>query len=127
MEITVNPGSLVTKPRKPRPRTQRISLEDRKKLISHLDWNGKKEPKTPSQWVAFALYLALETAMRKGEILSLTWANIDFEERHAYLEKTKHGDASYVPLSTAAMSMVRLVKNRTHDFQVMLTATVHFE
>src|SRR3546814_4409106 len=45
MGITFNPCSLVTKPRKPRPRTQRISLEDRKKLISQLDWKGKKEPK----------------------------------------------------------------------------------
>src|SRR3546814_709469 len=127
MGITFNPCSLVTKPRKPRPRTQRISLEDRKKLISHLDWNGKKEPKTPSQWVAFALYLALETAMRKGEILSLTWANIDFEARHAYLETTKNGDERYVPLSNAAMSLLRLVKNRQPDFPVVPIATGNFD
>lgn len=127
MGITFNPCSLVTKPRKPRPRTQRISLEDRKALISHLDWDGKKAPKSPSQWVGFALYLALETAMRKGEILSLTWVNIDFEARHAYLERTKNGEERYVPLSKAAMSLLRLVKNREPDLPVVPIATGNFD
>src|SRR3546814_4891836 len=85
------------------------------------------ESKTPSQWVAFALYLALETAMRKGEILSLTWANIDFEARHAYLEPTKNGDERYVPLSNAAMSLLRRVKNRQPDFRVVPIATGNFD
>lgn len=127
MGITFNPCSLVTKPRKPRPRTQRISLEDRKALISHLDWDGEKEPKSPSQWVGFALYLALETAMRKGEILSLTWANIDFEARHAHLETTKNGEERYVPLSKAAMSLLRLVKNREPQFPVVPITTGNFD
>lgn len=127
MGVTSNPCSLVTKPRKPRPRTQRISLEERKSLIAQLGWDGKKEPKTQSQWVAFALYLALETAMRKGEILSLCWANIDFEARHAYLASTKNGDERYVPLSKAAMSLLRIVKDRSPDHPVVPVATGNFD
>lgn len=110
--LTVNPCSQVTKPRKPRPRTQRISIAERKQIIAQLGWDGQSEPVTPSQWVAFAFYLALETAMRKGEILSLRWADIDFEERHAHLDMTKNGDERYVPLSKAAMALLRIVRNR---------------
>lgn len=47
-------------------------------------------------------YLALETAMRKGEILSLRWSDIDFDARHAHLDITKNGDERDVPLSKAA-------------------------
>jgi integrase len=42
--------------------------------------------------------------MRKGEILSLRWADIDFDERHAHLDMTKNGDERDVPLSKAAMA-----------------------
>jgi len=127
MGVTFNPCSLVTKPRKPRARTQRISLEDRQSLIAQLGWDGKKEPSTQAQWVGFALYLALETAMRKGEILSLHWADIDFEARHAYLSRTKNGDERYVPLSKAAMSLLRKIKDRSPERPVVPVATGNFD
>lgn len=69
--LMANPCWLVSKPRKPRPRRQRISMDERRLIIEQLGWDGQSEPVTPGQWVAFAFYLALETAMRKGEILSL--------------------------------------------------------
>ena len=45
--------------------------------------------------------------MRKGEILSLRWADIDFAARHAHLDMTKNGDERFVPLSKAAMALLR--------------------
>lgn len=64
--LTLNPCALITKPRKPRPRTQRVSMSDRKTIIAKLGWDGTSEPATSAQWVAFAFFIALETAMRKG-------------------------------------------------------------
>ena len=127
MGLTFNPCALVTKPRKPRHRTQRVSLEERKRIVTHLGWDEKSEPQTSSQWVAFALYIALETAMRKGEILSLRWSNIDFDARHAYLATTKNGEERYVPLSKAAMSLLRIVTDQTQDRFVVPVATGNFD
>ena len=43
--------------------------------------------------------LAIETAMRKGELLSLKWCYIDFEKSVALLPQTKNGSPRWVPLS----------------------------
>lgn len=46
--------------------------------------------------------LAIETAMRKGELLSLQWSNIDLEKSIALLPQTKNGSSRWVPLSPRA-------------------------
>ena len=51
--LTSNPCAFVTKPRKARPRTQRISVVEREQIIDQLGWDGKSEPKTSGQWVAW--------------------------------------------------------------------------
>lgn len=52
------------------------------------------------------ILLALETAMRRSEILSLQWKNIDFEQRSALLPDTKNGRSRRVPLSSVAMQVL---------------------
>jgi len=125
--LVSNPCSLITKPRKPRPRTQRVSLDERKRIIEQLEWDGVSTPETSSQWVAFAFYLALETAMRKGEILSLTWADIDFDERYAHLDMTKNGEERFVPLSKAAMALLQIVERQVATEAVVPVRTGHFD
>lgn len=125
--LTSNPCSLVAKPRKVRPRTQRISLAERKQIIDELGWDGKSEPETSGQWVAFAFYLALETAMRKGEILSLRWTNIDFTARYAHLDMTKNGEERFVPLSRAAMALLQIVKRGAPSAPVVPVQTGNFD
>jgi integrase len=44
--------------------------------------------------------------MRRGELLSLTWDNIDFRRRTAYLPETKNGEARTVPLSSRAIAVL---------------------
>ncbi len=50
--------------------------------------------------------LAIETAMRKGELLSLQWSNIDFEKSVALLPQTKNGSSRWVPLSPRASEIL---------------------
>lgn len=45
--------------------------------------------------------------MRRGELLSLRWENIDLHARTAYLPDTKNGDSRTVPLSTAAVQVLQ--------------------
>ena len=50
---------------------------------------------------------AIETAMRRGEILSLEWRHVDLESRTAFLPETKNGDSRTVPLSEKALNILR--------------------
>ena len=50
--------------------------------------------------------LAVETAMRRGELLSLTWSNLDLDEQLAYLPETKNGEKRTVPLSPVAQDIL---------------------
>lgn len=54
--------------------------------------------------------LALETAMRRGELLALTWEGVDLKKRVAYLETTKNGESRAVPLSSRAVAVLESLK-----------------
>ncbi len=51
--------------------------------------------------------LALETAMRRSELLKLQWRYIDLTRQTAYLPDTKNGEARAVPLSTTAVETLK--------------------
>lgn len=108
--LKTNPVHAIKRPRDPDPRTQRISWEQRALIVGELGWPGKKQPVGAEQWVAWTFLLALETAMRKGELLNLTWAHVHLEQQRVHLPKTKNGYARDVPLSKAAVALFRLLK-----------------
>jgi len=45
--------------------------------------------------------------MRRGEILSLRWEDINYQTRTAYLSLTKNGESRKVPLSRRAMETLQ--------------------
>ena len=47
--------------------------------------------------------MALSTGARKGELLGLRWADIDFEAQLAHVARSKNGDAKALPLVPAAL------------------------
>lgn len=49
---------------------------------------------------------ALATGMRRGEVLSLQWRNVDRQARTALLPLTKNGEARTVPLSPSAIEVL---------------------
>lgn len=56
--------------------------------------------------------LAVETAMRRSELVDLRWADIDLERRVVRLQQTKNGDARDVPLTSAAVEIFRGLERR---------------
>lgn len=54
--------------------------------------------------------LALETAMRRGELLALRWENIRWGDRVAHLPMTKNGRSRNVPLSSKAIAILDGIK-----------------
>ncbi|MGN7161827.1 integrase [Sphingomonas sp. SAFR-052] len=54
-----------------------------------------------------AILFAIETAMRRGELLSLTWDAISFHERTAHIPHTKTGYARTVPLTDQGIALLK--------------------
>ena len=64
-------------------------------------FSALEEPKELIEWIVI---FALETAMRRGEILNLKWSDIDRSNQLATLRETKNGHSRYVPLTKKAMA-----------------------
>lgn len=54
--------------------------------------------------------MAIETAMSRGEIVSLKWENVDLAKRTARFIDTKNGESRTVLLSRAAVSILHIRK-----------------
>ena len=89
-------------PKGSKPRDRRIETVGVPNLF-----NGEIEQKSEieliletshSKELKLFIKLALETAMRRSEIAQLEWAEIDLENRTAYLPDTKPGESREVPL-----------------------------
>ena len=55
--------------------------------------------------------IALETGMRRGEIMNMKWTDVDIVQRRIYLHKTKNGTPRQIPLTQAA---VRVLSDLPH-------------
>lgn len=112
-----NPVRDVRKPPEAPSRRRGVSQAEIDALLLALGWDEDGTVRTKSQQVAAAFLLAIETAMRAGEMMGLTWAEVDLQTRVARLPKTKNGDAREVALSTRAVTLFRKLKQRDGFFE----------
>jgi integrase len=104
-----NPVREVKRPSNARPRDRRIQPDEEHKLLTRLGYVEGAKPETLQQELAFAFLLAIETAMRQGEILGLTKGTTHLAKRYVRLEATKNGDSRNVPLSKRAVELLQLL------------------
>ena len=83
-------------------RKRRLQQGDRERLATEL-------AKCRNRHLLPLFLFALETAMRRGELLSLRWSNIDLERRTAFLPETKNGSHRTVPLTKTAASILEAI------------------
>lgn len=108
-----NPFPYVKRPEHSRPRERRLSPDEQRYLFAALtcgeerNANGTLAAGIRNPWILPLVQLALETAMRRGELLSLQWEHVDLERRTAHLPDTKNGDSRTVPLSTRAVNILK--------------------
>ncbi len=62
-----------------------------------------------------AFLFALETGMRQGEIVALTWSNVFLEKRFLKIQASKNGDKRTVPLSNKAIELLKLQPHREKE------------
>ena len=106
--IEKNPMIGLVLPKGSPPRTQRYSDEEIERLLYVSSYHDTL--KTVRARTGAAMLFAIETAMRAGEICGLTWDNVDFEDRTAYLPITKNGSSRRVPLSKKAIAILERLK-----------------
>lgn len=97
-----NPCALVRKPPTPQGRARLLTPDEESRLLEEL-----KPVRRRSPWMVPLVRLALETAMRRGELLSMKWKHVNLEERTVFLPMTKNGTSRTVPLSTMAVEILR--------------------
>lgn len=122
ISLPENPLRLVNRPKFQNARNRRLEASEEKYLLAALESGGRGEDGkfmegTRNPWVAPVVKLAIETAMRQGEILSLAWDNINLDVATAHLPMTKNGIARTVPLSIKAVAILRALP-RSIDGQV---------
>lgn len=106
--VSVNVIHDVKKPARPRGRSQVFSAQEVETMLMALGYERGTVPTDARGYVALAFLIALETAMRSGEIVNLLRENIDLDTSTVNLPLTKNGDARAVPLSTRAKALIEL-------------------
>ena len=111
--ITENPFAKVAKPLKPKPRNRLISQTEIKKILEAFNYKKGMTPTTPGQYVAWSFLFAIETAMRRGEIIGIDCENI--HEDFIHLPITKNGDSRDMPLTKEARELLDLVPHTDRE------------
>lgn len=102
-----NPMNDVRWPKTPKGRARRITPDEEATLIEAFGLTNSLKSETATQRVGLAFLFALETAMRSGEIVSMTRQHIFLDAQYVHLPKTKNGESRDVPLSRRACEILR--------------------
>ena len=97
-------------------RTKRVNTELESLLLS-----GCEQLSLPL--LRSIIQFAIQTGMRRGELMGLTWADIDLPNRKAYLHQTKNGEPRQVPLTRQAIVVLEsLPKDEERVFPMGMEA-----
>ena len=97
--ITHNPLSNIQKPNCNPPRERRLNDNELKYILNHNFKNNNMNN---------IIELAIETGMRKSEILSIT--KDDVKDNHIFLAETKNGNSRKIPLTSKVREIINKSK-----------------
>jgi len=98
--LPVNPLQGIRKPKENPQRDRRLDGEELKRLLVSCGDSA-------NHWFCPLVITAIETAMRRGELLGLEWQHVDLDKRTAYLPITKNGTSRTIPLSLKAIETLQ--------------------
>ena len=113
--LRTNPVSLISKPKTPRPRDRRLEAGELERLLAAC----------LNPWFRLVVLFAIETGMRRGEILSLICENVHLDQRCVHLPDTKNGESRDVPLSPVALGLLRDLRSNKNPDQLVFP--IHYE
>lgn len=112
--LAINPMKGIRLPAAGAPRCRRIEQDELDRLLA-----GAMDR---AWYLAPIIRFAVATGMRRGEILSLTWADINLERRIARLPMTKNGKSRNVALSPLALKVLGSMPTSERVFPVSANA-----
>lgn len=103
-----NPVSSIRRPRNNRARRVRLDPVKETRLLDALEAvernaNGHLQSGSRNPWIRPLVILALETGMRRSELLALRWSDVAIQGRFVRLQDSKNGESRDVPLSMRAV------------------------
>lgn len=101
-----NPVTQVRKPKPPPGRDRRLLPREERLIMRYAHAH-------PNRDLAALVSLALETAMRQGELLGLHWERVNLRSRIIHLDDTKNGTKRDVPLSVKARNVLLRLEPQT--------------
>ena len=108
-----SPLRKVSKPKEPRGRVRFLSDDEREILLATCK-------KSQATYLYPLVVLALSTGARRGELLGLTWGDIDFKRKVAILHQTKNDERRALPLASHALDCVnKLAEIRRIDTNLL--------
>lgn len=97
--IPFNPTQGVKSPRVPAGRVRYLQPKELRLLVE-----------TCPEWLRPIVALAVSTGMRRGEILSLRWLDVDLAQSRVMLPQTKNGEGRMVYLNECAKGVLSFVQ-----------------
>ena len=117
LPLAQNVFAEVTRLKNAAPRERRLHSGEQERLL--LACVRCRNP-----FIRFLVQIALETAMRRGEILNMHWRDVSFEKRTLRIPITKNGHARTIPLSSRALALLRTLSDaRTLGTERILPVT----
>lgn len=94
-----NPVNNVRKPKTPPGRDRRLTAREERQILRYAHGHANID-------LYSIIVIALESAMRQGEILGLRWEHVNLKRRIVHLPETKNGTKRDVPLSVRARDAI---------------------
>ena len=91
-----NPILKLNIPRESQPRERRVSSEELKCLLSNCKHKA----------LHLSIELALETGMRRSELLNSKWQDVDLDKGLLHISLTKNGSSRSIPLTPRAIELL---------------------
>ncbi|MDR4470819.1 MAG: tyrosine-type recombinase/integrase [Nitrospira sp.] len=104
---TDNPVSRVSMERENNTRDRWLTVEEEQRLLQAV-----------SPWLRDVILFALNTGMRMGEILALTWAGVDLFRRTVTVFRSKNGERRTIPVNSVVLEVLKrkhAVRSRSTD------------
>lgn len=99
LPLPENPMVKVRKPKAPDARERRLRAGELEALL--LACAGNR-----NEWLHTGILLAVETGMRRGELLSIRWKDLSSDKSTLMIRETKNGHARRIPLTGRAIQLL---------------------
>jgi len=114
--IPTNPIRSIRKPANSKARERRL-MPGEEGVLLH-ECRACKNP-----WIAPCVRLAIETAMRRSEILRMAWGDVDWEKQTLHIPETKNGHPRTIPLNEEAVHLLKHLPHSMDGRVIPISAT----